>query len=615
MFGNFIYFILVLLIYLTYQPSEDTFFTAFHSFTLFFCLIFLFAYLTRFQFQRIERRIANRQYLRIDQQFNNAVLHQSIMAILFFAVDIYGLNLPSFLVSLPLFKTIPTLAALLFLILFVFYLAIVWIYAYGPYQMLYRPGISRRTYVTSNISFSIPVLLPWLFLSGISDIIHSLPFELPKRFLNTTEGEIAYFLFFLFGVAIIGPALIQKFWRCKPLEAGYHRSRIESLCQRAGLAYANILYWPIFGGKMITAGVMGLIRKFRYILVTPSLLKLLEPEDVDAVIAHEIGHIKKKHLLFYLVFFVGYMLLSYVTFDIMIFAIIYTKPVFWFISKTGFSQTTVVSAISSIVIICIFLIYFRFIFGFFMRNFERQADTYVYALFDSAKPLITTLEKIAATSGQSADKPNWHHFSISQRIDYLRKCETDSLWISRHDGKVKKSIGVYLTCLIFLGILGYQLNVGDMGDQISRHFLEKVILREIEQTPDNPNLYSLLGNIYYSSKNWAGVGDTWERSLALEPDDAQILNNLAWHYATCEDERFQDPERALALAELAIRLERMPHVWDTLAESYYVNGMYREAVKAGEQALALATKKRTYYQDQLDKFNTAAGNLKLKIED
>ena len=104
-------------------------------------------------------------------------------------------------------------------------------------------------------------------------------------------------------MAIIGPALVQKFWRCKPLEDGYHRRRIEDLCQREGLAYANILYWPIFGGKMITAGVMGLIKNFSYILVTPSLLKLLQPEEVDAVIAHEIGHIKKKHLLFYLVFY------------------------------------------------------------------------------------------------------------------------------------------------------------------------------------------------------------------------------------------------------------------------------------------------------------------------
>ena len=615
MFGNFIYFILVLLIYLTYQPSEETFFTAFDAVTFFFCLIILFSFLTRFQFQRIERRIAKGQYLRIDHQFNTAIVQQSIMAILLFAVDIYALNLPAFLVDMTLFKTIPTLSALLFLLLFVFYLAIVWTFAYQSYQLLYRPGISRRTYVISNISFSIPVLLPWLFLSGISDIIHALPFDAPKRFLNTTGGEVTYFLFFLFGVAIIGPALVQKFWRCKPLEDGYHRSRIEGLCQRAGLTYANILYWPIFGGKMITAGVMGLIRKFRYILVTPSLLHLLEPEELDAVIAHEIGHIKKKHLLFYLVFFVGYMFLSYVTFDIMIFAVIYTKPVFWFISKTGLSQTTVVSGISSIVIICVFLIYFRFIFGFFMRNFERQADTYVYALFDSANPLITTLEKIAATSGQSADKPNWHHFSIRQRIDYLRKCETNPSWITRHDGKVKKSIGVYLTCLFLLGILGYQLNVGAMGDRINRHFLEKVILREIEQNPENPNLYSLLGNIYYNSKDWAGVQDAWEKSLALEPNNAQVLNNLAWHYATCEDETFQDPARALAMAKLAIQLEKLPHVWDTLAESYYVNGMLREAVEAGRQALALAGKKRAYYENQLDKFSNAAGDLKLKIED
>ena len=357
----------------------------------------------------------------------------------------------------------------------------------------------------SNISFSVPVLLPWLFLSGIADLIQTLPFEAPKQFLSTTEGEVIYFLFFLVAVAVFGPSLIQKFWRCKPVEKGYYRTRIEDLCQRAGLAYADILYWPIFGGKMITAGVMGLIKKFRYILITPSLLQLLEPQEIDAVIAHEIGHIKKKHLLFYLAFFVGYMLLSYVTLDVIIFAILYAEPVYWLVNKAGFSQTTVVSGIFSVVIICVFLIYFRFIFGFFMRNFERQADTYVYALFDSAKPLITTLEKIAATSGQSADRPNWHHFSIRERIDYLNRCESDSSWIARHDLKVKKSIGVYLAILLILGVVGYQLNLGSFGDKLSNHFFEKVILRELEESPKNPNLYSLLGDIYYNSKNYAGV--------------------------------------------------------------------------------------------------------------
>jgi len=607
MFGNFIYFILVLLIYLTYQPSEETYFSAYESFTLFIGLVLIFSLFTRFQFQRIEKRISKGKFLRIDHQFSTTLLHQSIMAIVLFAVDIYGLNLPSLLSGIALFNTIPTLLALLFLLVFIFYLAIVWAFAYGPYRRLYQADISRSTYVFSNISFSIPVLLPWLFLSGIADIIQTLPFEAPKRFLSTTAGEVSYFLFFLIGVAIFGPVLIQKFWRCKPLEDGYYRSRIEGLCRRAGMAYSDILYWPIFGGKMITAGVMGLIKKFRYILVTNSLLQILEPEEVDAVIAHEIGHIKKKHLLFYLAFFVGYMLLSYVAVDAIVFTIISAEPIYWLSNKAGFSQATFISGIYSVVIICVFLIYFRFIFGFFMRNFERQADTYVYALFDSAKPLISTLEKIAATSGQSADKPNWHHYSIRQRIDYLRKCEADLSWIDRQNIKIRKSMGVYVACLLLLGVLGYQFDIGMGGDRVTSHIYERAIIEQIEKFPDNPDLHSLLGKIYFNRRNWSGVRDAWEKTLALEPDNAEVLNNLAWLYATCEDEQFQDPNRALAMATLAAKLENLPHIWDTLAESYYVNKMYGQAVEAGRKALSLARDNRSYYEGQLEKFKKAGG--------
>ena len=608
MFGNFLYFILVLLIYLTYQPSEETNFTAFEAVTLFFGLVLFFFLLTRLQFQRIEKRIARGDYRSLDHQFNAVVLRQSIMAVFLFAIDIYGLNLSAFLIGTPPFSMIPTLLALLFLALFVFYLAIVWACAYNSYQKLYAVDISRRTYVGSNISFSIPVLLPWLLLSGIADFIEALPFEAPRHFLNTTQGEIIYFLFFLCAVAILGPALIQRFWRCKPLEEGYYRSRIESLCRRAQMSYADILYWPIFGGKMLTAGVMGLIKKFRYILVTPSLLQLLEPEEVDAVIAHEIGHIKKKHLLFYLGFFVGYMLLSYVIFDLVVLGILYAEPVYWLINKSGLSQTTVVSGLFSVVIICVFLIYFRFIFGFFMRNFERQADAYVYALFDSALPLISTLKKIAITSGQSADRPNWHHFSIQQRIDYLKKCESDPSWIARQDRKVKKGIAVFVASFLLLGAAGYQLNMGVLGEQVDNRFLEKVIMRELEKSPGNPSLYSLLGDIFYNSKNYEGVRDAYEKSLALEPANAQVLNNLAWLYATCEDPRIRNPRRALTLARKAVELENLPHIWDTLAQSYFANQMVTRAVDAARRALSLATKNRPYYQRQLEKFQQAEQN-------
>jgi Zn-dependent protease with chaperone function len=607
MFGNFIYFIIVLLIYLTHQPSESPNFSAFEAFSLFFVLILIFSYFTWLQFQRVKRGVTRVSFSRLDHQFNAVLMRQSVLAILLFAIDIYGLNLSSFLNQIALFSAAPTLQTILFLGLFVFYLSIVWFCAHSAYRKLYRDDISRQSYVISNVSFSIPVLLPWLLLSGLADLINFLPFEWPKQFLATTEGEVIYFLVFLCAVAVLGPVLIQKFWRCRPLESGAHRSRIEDLCAKAGLAYADILYWPIFGGKMITAGVMGLIRKFRYILVTRALLQMLEPGEIDAVIAHEIGHVKRKHLLFYLIFFVGYMFLSYITLDFIIFSLMYAKPVIWLINTAGFNQTTVVSALFSIVIIVIFLIYFRFIFGFFMRNFERQADLFVYSLFDNAKPLISTLEKIAITSGQPADRPNWHHFSIKERIDYLKKCELNPTWIKRHDRKVKKGIAIYLAGLLSIGVVGYYLNVGVIGTQLNNQLIEQAILQELQKSPDNPDLYSLLGDLYYSMNDFEGVSYAYEKSLTLKPRNAQVLNNLAWLYATCEDHRYRDSQRALKLAKQAAEFERSPHILDTLAESYYVNGMYEQAIGAGKQALKLAKKNRSYYLEQLEKFKEAAG--------
>jgi Zn-dependent protease with chaperone function len=605
MFSNFIYYIVVLLIYSTYQPSEKTNFSAPETLFLFLVLFAVFAGFSWLQFRRVEKQISTQSSFRLDHKLRSTVTRQSIMAILLFSIDIYGLNLSSFLIDVPFLRVIPTFQALLFMILFTGYLAIVWAFAYTPTQRLYPTDLSRKSYILSQISFSVPILLPWIFLSGMADIVNALPFSLPKRFLSTTEGEITYFLVVLFAIAVVGPAMIQKFWRCKPLESGEHRRRIEDLCKRAGLEYHNILYWPIFGGRMITAAVMGLIKKFRYILVTHGLLDMLGPEEIDAVIAHEIGHVKKNHLLFYLLFFVGYMIISYATFNLLIYFIFVSESIYRLITSTGFDQTTVTTSIFSMTIIMVFLIYFRFIFGYFMRNFERQADTYVYTLFDSAQPLISTFKKIAATSGEPADRPNWHHFSIKKRIDYLEKCESDKIWITRHDKKIKKSIAVYLAGLLLLCGIGYHLNFGETGKKINTQFFLKIIQRELENTPNNPALYSALGDLYYSNNNFIETIHAYEQSLEIDPNNTHALNNLAWLYATCEVEKFRDPKKALVLAKRAAVLEESPQILDTLAESYYVNGWFQEAYQIERRALEITTKNRAYYKKQLLKFKLA----------
>ncbi|MGM0452222.1 MAG: M48 family metalloprotease [Thermodesulfobacteriota bacterium] len=606
MFGNFLYFIVALLIYTTYQPTAAPRLPIFQAFFFFLGIAALFVGMTWLLFNRLKDRIERDDYQRIDREYNTIVTRQSIMAIVIFAIDVYGLDLGGYFNDVYIFNLMPTLEALLFLSLFVLYLSAVWACSYTIQEKLYRTGISRWRYVFSNISFSVPVLLPWFCLSLLADLITALPYEAPAAFLMSTEGQILYFLFFLMIIAVVGPALIQRFWGCRPLQEGYDRIRIENICKKAGLDYKEIMLWPLFGGKMMTAGVMGLVRRFRYILVTPALLRYLDPVEIDAVIAHEIGHVKQKHLVFYLFFFVGYLVIAFSMLDVIIYGLLYSEAAFGWIGGGGPGQSSTVSVVFSLAMIAMFFVYFRYIFGYFMRNFERQADIYVYSLLDSARPLISTLKKIADTSGQSPDKPNWHHFSISQRVDYLNRCESNPEWIARHHRKIRYSIAVYLLAIGIIAWGGYNLHFGTAGQTLSTGVFAKLVKQQIEQEPDNPELYLMLGDLYQSSRKHADAISAYQSALSLNPQSPRALNNLAWLFATAEEKPFYRPEKALALAQKAAEISRQSHILDTLAESYYVNGRYEKAVSVAKKALAGATDKHAYYRDQLEKFKKAA---------
>jgi Zn-dependent protease with chaperone function len=607
MFANFIYLIIAILIYAVYQPTDSPAFSASEAWLLAAGLAAGFAVLSRLFFQRLETALAHLDAYRADDRHSTLQTRQSIMAIALFAVMIHGLGLPSSLAGWLVFQKLPTLLAVVFLGLFLLLLSIVWYQAYPSYRRLYGAGLSRRTYVVSNWRMSVPILIPWVMISLLSDIIFALPFEAPKRFLSTTGGEIVFFVGFLVFVAAFAPLIIQRFWGCYPLEAGYYRERIQALCRRAGIGYRNIVYWPIFGGRMLTAGVMGIVRKFRYILVTEALLRALTPEEVDAVIAHEIGHVKKHHLLYYIFFMACFMLIVFAVYDVSVYLILFADPLLQAVLKLGVGQETLLWSLHSAVFLAAFLIYFRFIFGYFMRTFERQADVFVFSLFDTARPMISTFHKIALTSGQSPDKPNWHHYSIRERIDYLLKCEGDRRWVDRHNRKVRFSMLFFAAAMLGIGLVGYQLNFGVAGQKIRTNFFEEILQKKIAQAPDDPQLYSLLGDLQYSRKAYRETAQAYERAIALAPEDVQVLNNLAWLYATCEDESIRNPRRAVELARRAAALDPAPHVLDTLAESYFANGELANAVHFARRAVEQATDKQAYYQSQLERFQKAEG--------
>jgi Zn-dependent protease with chaperone function len=608
MFANFIYFIVALLVLTLYEPLETPPLPAWQALAWFGGLTLLFGAYTHHQFRRLRLQAVFLNRAVADHRFGLLMTRHSILALVLFAADIWGLQLPSYLKPYAIFSLLPTLNALFFLAIFIAYLALVWYFSYQAHQGVYHTDISRGTYVYSNFAFSVPILLPWTLLFTISDLLRLLPFAWPKQLLDTAAGQIVYFLFFLLITAVFAPLMVQRFWRCRPLEAGDARFRIEALCRQAGVRYADIVYWPIFGGRMITAGVMGLVGRFRYILVTDALLQLLEPQEVDQVIAHEIGHVKRRHLLLYLLFFIGFMLISYAVYPLSYFAVFFITPLLNTLLLFQVSPVKAIGVLSGLLLICGVIIYFRFIFGYFMRNFERQADLYVFRLFPSIRPLVATFDKIVATSGQPADKPNWHHFSIQERVDFLKQCEAQPVMIERHDRKVRRGIAVYLTGFVITALTLVQFNQF-VYDKSVRHLdvsdLQAYLAQKEEKTSADALLYFTIGNIYYEQKRTAAAAEAYEQAAALAPDNPDILNNLAWLLASERGTQLYDPPRALILAQKALDIKPAAYIWDTYAEALFATGQIRKAVEAQEKALAAATDNRPLYEERLARFRAA----------
>ena len=92
--------------------------------------------------------------------------------------------------------------------------------------------------------------------------------------------------------------IVPLFNKQKPLEEGELREAIELFAQKAGFRLTNIFVMD--GSKRSTkanAYFTGFGKKKRIVLFD-TLMNDLNTEEIVAVLAHEIGHYKKKHVLF-----------------------------------------------------------------------------------------------------------------------------------------------------------------------------------------------------------------------------------------------------------------------------------------------------------------------------
>lgn len=605
MFSNFIYFLAALVIYTTSELFDKP--SGFDPGAIGFCLASTaaFALVCRIYFNRLSVLGKALPPQDIDQRVNTAVSRLSIAALVLFAVNIYGFRVNHLLSGVAIFQWVPTLGALLFLGLFLFYLILIWNFAYQIQKRFFTGSLTKRSFIFSNIAFCLPALLPWCFLSLLADCLGLLPFDGLNRFLNSTAGEVSYILFFVIAISVFGPVLIQRLWGCRPLTAGFNRQRIEKTCQMAKLNYRDILVWNLFGGGMITAGVMGIVGRFRYILVTPALLACLDDDEIQGVILHEIGHVYHRHMLFYMFFFAGFIACNFVFFEPLMLMIYLINPLYDGAAFLGLSQNTAHAAVTCLVLIGLFILYFRFVFGLFMRHFERQADLHIFKYTDSPSALISTFYKIASLSRQSIDKPNWHHFSIGRRIDFLEQCRMNPALIQNHHGKVTKMIAGYVLAVGVIFSLGYSLSYGGLNTSFTRFAAGKILSRQLEFNPDNSDLYVQMGDFYYDARQYDKATVAYENVLKIDPVNVHALNNLAWLLATCPDKAFRDAPKSLDLARRAVDIQKEAYILDTYAEALYLNSHKSQALAAAKQALEISTERKQYYKDQVTRFEKA----------
>ena len=227
-------------------------------------------------------------------------------------------------------------------------------------------------------------------------------------------------LFSLFMNLFYSELIVPLFNKQKPLEEGELRSEIEKLSEKAGFQLSNI--YTIDGSRRSTksnAYFAGLGPRKRIVLFDTLISDLTVPE-ITAVLAHELGHYKKKHSL-------TMMLYGILQTGIMLY-------IFSILADNDKLTTALGGEISSfhISILAFFLIYspvsrvISLFMNYLSRKHEYQADTYAGNLYDG-NYLVSALKKLSVKNLSNLNPHpayvfvHYSHPPLLSRIENLEK--------------------------------------------------------------------------------------------------------------------------------------------------------------------------------------------------
>ncbi len=126
--------------------------------------------------------------------------------------------------------------------------------------------------------------------------------------------------------------------------------------------------------------------------------------------------------------------------------------------------------------------------------------------------------------------------------------------------------------------------------QAAKGEIDQAIATYQQAVKDQPRvleLYTLLGGLYGSKRDWIKAQEAYQKTLALKPGDPVAANNLA----NVMLQNGGNLDVAMSLAETARRgMPDSPSVADTLGWIYFQKGVYGSAISMLQEALKLQEK-------------------------
>jgi len=155
-------------------------------------------------------------------------------------------------------------------------------------------GFNKSTASTFIIDFVKMMLVQLVLMSGLLALF---------LFLLDRLGDLVFLVFFFVIAAVqtfmnfIAPLIMRLILKFTPLEEGELKVKIEALCKKTGYKSKGI--YVVDASKRTTkmnAEISG-FGKTRTIMLYDTLLKKLSHDEIVSILAHEIGHAKKHHIM------------------------------------------------------------------------------------------------------------------------------------------------------------------------------------------------------------------------------------------------------------------------------------------------------------------------------